>query len=83
MTDTGTFVINGTERVVVSQLHRSPGVIFEHDKGKTHLNQAPLHAIMSLLVIYDDGQFAHINARDGQIQNPTMNHGIYSFILVF
>ena len=36
MTDVGTFVVNGTERVVVSQLHRSPGVIFEHDKGKTH-----------------------------------------------
>jgi DNA-directed RNA polymerase subunit beta len=36
MTDHGTFVINGTERVVVSQLHRSPGVFFEHDKGKTH-----------------------------------------------
>src|SRR5476651_1025982 len=36
MTETGTFVINGTERVVVSQLHRSPGVIFEHDRGKTH-----------------------------------------------
>lgn len=36
MTEVGTFVINGTERVVVSQLHRSPGVIFEHDKGKTH-----------------------------------------------
>jgi len=36
MTNTGTFVVNGTERVVVSQLHRSPGVIFEHDKGKTH-----------------------------------------------
>ncbi len=36
MTDTGSFVINGTERVVVSQLHRSPGVFFEHDKGKTH-----------------------------------------------
>ena len=36
MTDDGTFVINGTERVVVSQLHRSPGVIFEHDRGKTH-----------------------------------------------
>ena len=35
MTDTGTFVINGTERVVISQLHRSPGVFFEHDKGKT------------------------------------------------
>ncbi len=36
MTDRGSFVINGTERVVVSQLHRSPGVFFEHDKGKTH-----------------------------------------------
>ena len=36
MTDTGTFIINGTERVIVSQLHRSPGVFFEHDKGKTH-----------------------------------------------
>ncbi len=36
MTDVGTFVVNGTERVVVSQLHRSPGVIFEHDRGKTH-----------------------------------------------
>ena len=36
MTDNGTFVINGTERVVVSQLHRSPGVFFDNDKGKTH-----------------------------------------------
>ncbi len=36
MTDTGTFVINGTERVIVSQLHRSPGVFFDHDRGKTH-----------------------------------------------
>ncbi|MBA57960.1 MAG: DNA-directed RNA polymerase subunit beta [Gammaproteobacteria bacterium] len=36
MTDNGTFVINGIERVVVSQLHRSPGVFFDHDKGKTH-----------------------------------------------
>ncbi len=36
MTETGTFVINGTERVVVSQLHRSPGVFFDHDKGKSH-----------------------------------------------
>ncbi len=36
MTKTGTFVINGTERVIVSQLHRSPGVFFDHDKGKTH-----------------------------------------------
>lgn len=36
MTENGTFVINGTERVVVSQLHRSPGVFFDHDRGKTH-----------------------------------------------
>src|SRR6186713_871817 len=36
MTEHGTFVINGTERVIVSQLHRSPGVFFDHDKGKTH-----------------------------------------------
>jgi DNA-directed RNA polymerase subunit beta len=36
MTDNGSFVINGTERVIVSQLHRSPGVFFEHDRGKTH-----------------------------------------------
>src|SRR5205823_10654700 len=36
MTDKGSFVINGTERVIVSQLHRSPGAFSEHDKGKTH-----------------------------------------------
>jgi DNA-directed RNA polymerase subunit beta len=36
MTRTGTFIVNGTERVIVSQLHRSPGVFFEHDRGKTH-----------------------------------------------
>jgi len=36
MTDHGTFIINGTERVVVSQLHRSPGLFFDHDKGKGH-----------------------------------------------
>src|SRR5207237_8487296 len=36
MTDNGTFIINGTERVVVSQLHRSPGVFYDHDQGKTH-----------------------------------------------
>ena len=36
MTEKGSFIINGTERVIVSQLHRSPGVFFEHDKGKTH-----------------------------------------------
>ena len=36
MTDNGTFIINGTERVIVSQMHRCPGVFFDHDKGKTH-----------------------------------------------
>src|SRR5699024_10660374 len=36
MTENGSFVVNGTERVIVSQLHRSPGVFFEHDRGKTH-----------------------------------------------
>ena len=38
MTDNGTFVINGTERVIVSQMHRSPGVFFDHDGGKTHVS---------------------------------------------
>ncbi|MGD9505808.1 MAG: DNA-directed RNA polymerase subunit beta [Syntrophobacteraceae bacterium] len=36
MTDNGTFIVNGTERVIVSQLHRSPGIFFDHDRGKTH-----------------------------------------------
>ena len=44
MTDNGTFVINGTERVVVSQLHRSPGVFFDHDKGKTHSSGKVLYS---------------------------------------
>ncbi len=36
MTENGTFIVNGTERVIVSQMHRSPGVLFDHDRGKTH-----------------------------------------------
>jgi len=44
MTDTGTFVINGTERVIVNQLHRSPGVFFDHDKGKTHSSGKVLYS---------------------------------------
>jgi len=44
MTKNGTFIINGTERVVVSQLHRSPGVFFEHDKGKTHASGKLLYS---------------------------------------
>ena len=43
MTDNGTFIVNGTERVIVSQLHRSPGVFFDHDKGKTHSSGKLLH----------------------------------------
>lgn len=43
MTENGTFIINGTERVVVSQLHRSPGVVFDHDKGKTHASGKKLY----------------------------------------
>jgi DNA-directed RNA polymerase beta subunit len=44
MTETGTFIVNGTERVVVSQLHRSPGVFFSHDKGKTHASGRLLYS---------------------------------------
>ncbi len=44
MTDKGTFIINGTERVIVSQMHRSPGVFFDHDKGKTHSSGKYLYA---------------------------------------
>ncbi|MFB2538995.1 MULTISPECIES: DNA-directed RNA polymerase subunit beta [unclassified Acinetobacter] len=44
MTENGTFVINGTERVIVSQLHRSPGVFFDHDKGKTHSSSKVLYS---------------------------------------
>jgi DNA-directed RNA polymerase subunit beta len=44
MTDTGTFIINGTERVIVSQLHRSPGIFFSHDKGRTHLGGKVLYS---------------------------------------
>ena len=44
MTENGTFIINGIERVIVSQLHRSPGVFFEHDKGKTHASGKLLYS---------------------------------------
>ncbi len=44
MTDTGTFIVNGTERVVVSQLHRSPGAFFTHDKGRTHASGKILYS---------------------------------------
>ncbi|MGQ9860149.1 MAG: DNA-directed RNA polymerase subunit beta [Thermodesulfobacteriota bacterium] len=44
MTEKGTFIINGTERVIVSQLHRSPGIFYEHDKGKTHASGVVLYS---------------------------------------
>jgi DNA-directed RNA polymerase subunit beta len=44
MTQHGTFMVNGTERVIVSQLHRSPGVFFDHDKGKTHASGKLLYS---------------------------------------
>src|SRR5512134_2914147 len=44
MTENGTFIVNGTERVIVSQLHRSPGVFFDHDKGKTHSSEKVLYS---------------------------------------
>src|SRR5687768_4932278 len=44
MTDNGTFIVNGTERVIVSQMHRSPGVFFDHDRGKTHASGKLLFA---------------------------------------
>ena len=54
MTGNGTFIVNGTERVIVSQLHRSPGVFFDHDRGKTHssgklLYSRPHHSLPRLL----------------------------------
>ena len=49
MTPTGTFIINGTERVVVSQLHRSPGVFFSDDKGKTHSSGKLLYSAKVIL----------------------------------
>src|SRR5690606_22906146 len=72
MTENGTFVINGTERVIVSQLHRSPGVFFDHDRGKTHssgklLYSAPVVSFCgSWLVLYfapKDAVFVRIDRR--------------------
>ena len=51
MTSNGTFVINGTERVIVSQLHRSPGVFFDSDKGKTHSSGKVLYNARIILTV--------------------------------
>src|ERR687897_616522 len=54
MTDNGTFVVNGTERVIVSQLHRSPGVFFDHDRGKTHSSGKLLFSARFTIKIGDE-----------------------------
>ncbi len=61
MTENGTFIINGTERVVVSQLHRSPGLFFDHDKGKTHASKKTLYSsrIIPLRGSWLDFEFDH------------------------
>ena len=61
MTDNGTFIVNGTERVVVSQLHRSPGIFFDHDKGKTHATGKLLYSarIIPLRGSWIDLEFDH------------------------
>ena len=51
MTEKGTFIFNGTERVVVSQMHRSPGVFFDHDKGKTVSSGKYLFAARVILTV--------------------------------
>ena len=88
MTDNGTFIINGTERVVVSQLHRSPGVFYDHDKGKTHsLGEAavqraghPLPRLLAGLRVRRQGPAlrAHRSpaqaVRDGAAAGPRLLH---------
>ncbi|MBW1982103.1 MAG: DNA-directed RNA polymerase subunit beta [Deltaproteobacteria bacterium] len=61
MTENGTFIVNGTERVVVSQLHRSPGIFFDHDKGKTHSSGKLLYSarIIPLRGSWIDLEFDH------------------------
>jgi DNA-directed RNA polymerase subunit beta len=61
MTEHGTFIVNGTERVVVSQLHRSPGIFFDHDKGKTHATGKLLYSarVIPLRGSWIDLEFDH------------------------
>ena len=58
MTDDGSFIINGTERVVVAQLHRSPGVFFDHDKGKTHSSGKVLYS--ARIIPYRAVSYTHL-----------------------
>ena len=57
MTPNGTFLVNGTERVVVSQMHRSPGVFFDNDKGKTHSSGKILLLVVLLRGSWLDFEF--------------------------
>src|ERR1700740_934917 len=63
MTDNGTFVINGTERVIVSQLHRSPGVFFDHDRGKTNSSGKLLFSACPGVVCYHDRGKTHSSGK--------------------
>src|SRR5204863_343048 len=69
MTDNGTFIVNGTERVIVSQMHRSPGVFFDHDKGKTHSSGKYLFAarIIRYRGSWLDFELDAINEKTGEI----------------
>src|SRR6185369_3354627 len=76
MTENGTFIINGTERVVVSQLHRSPGVFFDHDKGKTHSSGKLLY--QARIIPYSgswlDFEFDHKDIIDVRIDRRRKMH---------
>ena len=79
MTDNGTFVINGIERVVVSQLHRSPGVFFDHDKGKTHssgkylLRQGHSHArLLARFRVRSERQFIRKNRQKKKLPSTIL-----------
>ncbi|HEX2733916.1 MAG TPA: DNA-directed RNA polymerase subunit beta [Polyangiaceae bacterium] len=77
MTNTGTFIINGTERVVVSQLHRSPGVFFDHDKGKTHSSGKLLYSarVIPYSGSWLDFEFDHKDIVHVRIDRRRKMHG--------
>ena len=76
MTDTGSFVYNGTERVIVSQLHRSPGIIFEHDSGKKHSSGKLLYSsrIIPHRGSWLDFEFDHKNVLYARIDRKRKLH---------
>ena len=76
MSDTGSFVYNGTERVIVSQLHRSPGIIFEHDGGKKHSSGKLLYSarIIPHRGSWLDFEFDHKNILFARIDRKRKLH---------